>query len=155
MKLKDYILKHPKEMSKIGVTSGFFYMGRLNKLDEEYTKQIDEEFKEASNKRLKANEKQMKNVRKLLKEHFESEKMHDDSTLRNLCDQYVAASDGAVNEKVYQAKYVPIIEREVTDTRKAVTNEGKYIWTLIELEGDETYRYYLYNEWLADHEERK
>lgn len=155
MILKDYIKKHPGEMVKIGMKSGFWYMGRLGKLDDKFATNVDEQLKAESEKRKKKDEKQMKVMRKLLKEHFENEKMHDDTTLRNLCDQYVVASDGAVDERVYLTKYTPLMEREIVAQYREVVSNEKYIWNFLILEGSETCKYYLYNEWLKDNDERK
>ena len=97
MKLKDYISKHKNEMAKIGMGSGFFFMGRLKDATEDYISSFDEEFIKESEKRQKGREKELKVVKKLLTEYFTSEKKADDVTLRNLCERYVIASDGILN----------------------------------------------------------
>ena len=51
MILKDYIKKHPGEMVKIGMKSGFWYMGRLGKLDDKFATNVDEQLKVESEKR--------------------------------------------------------------------------------------------------------
>lgn len=153
MKLKDYIKKHQGEMAKIGMGSGFFFMGRLRDATEDYIATFDEQFVKDSERRQKNREKEMKQVRKLLKEHLMEEKMHDDVTLRNLCDRYVSASDSALKEKIYRAKYVNVLEREISSKYPSLQTNERYVFHVLILDGDEQGKYWLYDEWLADHVE--
>lgn len=154
MKLKDYISKNKGKMVKVGMGSGFFFMGRIEASTDDYISSNDKSFIEQSEKRQKNREKEIKTVTKLLEEYFKLDKKEQkDMTLRNLCDRYVIASDGILKEKVYRKAYTPLLEREILQEYPSIQTNETYIFHVLILDGEEQGNYWLWDEWKSDHKD--
>lgn len=148
MILKDYIKKHRNEMVKIGMGSGFIWMGRLKDFDDRTIDSLNENLLNDSDKRLESRKKEAEKIRDQLKAYFKDGETND-SVLRNLCDSYVVYSDGIVEEKVYKANYIPIQDRQIRDKYNNVQTNERYIFHILILDGFERGGYWLWDEWIA------